>query len=313
MMTKSLLALTTVSLFAGACVKQDAAPSEIAAAIPTSDQVSIKLPTSATVSHIIGQEKTIGQLANWYVATRDITQMFNGGTAWVLILIHSIVALPVSSVNGNVYTWGPGSGALDPANYKLDVTANGDGTYAYAFSGQSKTVANAPFEVIIDGTADPRAGDNLGSGEFLIDFDASRRVNPVDAGTATGSVDAKYDLAAQHLDLTIMTTNAAGQPVDANYEYNNTPDGGGDMTFAVQADEGGGPALETAQLKSRWLATGAGRADANISGGDLGTQVVTASECWDTMFGRTFYTDNANFAPTEGTAASCVFATADAP
>jgi hypothetical protein len=306
MMTKSLLAATTLSLFAGACLKQDAAPAEIAAAIPTADQVSIKLKTAS-------QDRTIGQLANWYVATRDITQTFNGGSAWVLVLVHTIIAFPVTSVNGDVYTWGPWSGALDPANYKLDVTAIGDGTYAYKLSGQSKTTANATFEVIIDGTADPRAGDLLGSGEFLIDFDASRRVNPVDAGDAKGQVDAKYDLAAHHLDLTIMTTDAAGAPVDASYAYNDTADGGGDMTFTVQGDVGGGPALETANLKSRWLASGAGRADAHISGGDLGAQVVTASECWNTMFGRTFYLDSANFAPTEGAAASCVFATADAP
>jgi hypothetical protein len=76
-------------------------------AIPTSDQVQIKLPAA---------NRVVGQLAQYYVVTHDATTAFNGGAAWVLVLIHSIVQLPVSSVSGNVYTWGPGSQPLDPAN-----------------------------------------------------------------------------------------------------------------------------------------------------------------------------------------------------
>ncbi|HEV7557633.1 MAG TPA: hypothetical protein VGO00_19345 [Kofleriaceae bacterium] len=307
-MNKTLLAATTLLGFASGCLKQDEPPSELVNAIPTSDQVAIKLPNNGN--------KSIGQLANWYVATRDVTRTFNGGSAWVLILIHSIVENPVTSVSGNVYTWGPGSGALDPADYKLDVTANADGTYDYVFSGRSKTQANAQFEAIITGHADPRNGDLQGNGNFLLDFDASRRVNPIDSGDGVGTVMVDYDLSKRHLELGIDTTDAnTHQPVSATYEYDQAADGGGDMTFSITGDAGGGPALENVVLRSRWLNTGAGRADARLSGGDLaaaGIQVI-ASECWNTMFGRVFYTDNASFAPTEGDAASCAYATADLP
>jgi hypothetical protein len=291
-----------------ACIptKQESAPSdEISRAIPTSDQVKINLPA--------GANRTIGQLAQWYVATRDVTQTFNGGTAWVLIMVHTIVQFPVTSVNGNVYTWGPWSKALDPAEYKLDVTAVGDGTYDYQLSGRSKTVVGSQFEVIIDGKADPRMGDNKGNGQFLVDFDAGKRVNPIDGDpNAHGQVDVRYDLAARHLDLGIMTTNAQNQPVMADYAYNEAADGSGDMVFDIDTNAGGTAALEHATLRSRWLSTGLGRADARLAGGDL-TQSVTASECWDLNFHRTYYTDSVNFAPTEGDAASCAFATADLP
>ena len=49
--------------------------------------------------------------------------------------------------------------------------------------------------------------------------------------------------------------------------------------------------LEDLVIRSRWNATGAGRADAKISGGDLsleGVTEVTTSECWDSNFGVTF-------------------------
>ena len=307
---KSLLAATcTLSLVA--CIKQDEGPKDIDRALPTADQVSIKLPE--TTARLIDPQDAVGQLATWYVATRDVTRTFNGGSAWVLVLLHAIVQFPVTSVHGDTFTWGPWSQALDPAEYKLDVRAVGDGTFAYQLSGRSKTQANAQFEVVIDGTADPRAGDQKGSGQFLIDFDAGRRVNPIDASDAKGSVDVKYDLAQRHLDLTIMSTDAAGQPVSADYAYNQAADGGGDMVFDVNSNIDGKPANETVTLRSRWLGNGSGRADARIAGGDLGSFQATASECWNTMFGRVFYTDSGNFAPTEGAETACAFATADLP
>ncbi len=302
---KHLLAASTLSLLTVACVKQDQTPDELRTAIPTSDQVGIKLPGE--------NAKTIGQLANWYVATRGVTRSFNGGSAWVLVTVHTIIEFPVTTVVGNKYTWGPWSDALNPASYKLDVTAVGDGTYTYQLSGQSKTAANAQFEVIIDGMADPRPGELKGKGEFMIDFDASRRVNPVDAGDAKGQVDAKYDLSAKHLDLTIASTDANNHPISADYSYDETADGGGAMTFDVSGDAGGGPAIEEVTLHSRWLATGLGRADARIAGGDLGTNQAIASECWSASFQRTFYTDNVNFAATEGNAGDCAFAAAELP
>jgi len=309
-MMKALLA-ATCALSLVACVKQDASPADIDRALPTADQVSIKLPDSAARAF---DQNAIGQLADWYVATRDVTRMFNGGSAWVLVLIHTIVQFPATTIKDDTFTWGPWSNALDPAEYKLDVHAVGDGTYTYQLSGRSKLSATSKFEVVIDGTADPRAGDLQGTGEFLIDFDAGKRVNPLDKSDAKGSVDVHYDLAQHHLDLTIMSTDALGQPVAADYAYNEAKDGGGDMVFDVNGNVGGGDKLETMTLRSRWLGNGAGRADARIAGGDLGATKATASECWDPTFKRVFFTaDVATFGATEGAQASCAYATADLP
>jgi hypothetical protein len=309
-MFKSLLAATaTLSLVA--CVQHDDGSPNIDKSLPTSDQVSIKLPESNAAAR--GDSQALGQLSAYYVITLGVTTTFNGSTAWVLTLIHAIVQNPPTTVKDNVYTWGPGSQALDPADYKLVVTANADGTFSYQLSGKSKTQANAQFEVLIDGMADPRPGEAKGSGQFLVDFDAGKRVNPITSGDARGSVDVHYDLAKAHLDLTIMSTDAQGHPTSADYAYNAAKDGGGDMTFDVNGDVGGTALLETLTLRSRWLGTGAGRTDARITGGDLGSVQVTASECWSTSFGRVYYQDSNNFSPTEGAASSCAFTTQDLP
>jgi hypothetical protein len=304
LLTSVLTASCVVSLAATGCVKQDDPPEEIARAIPTAEQVAIKLPAQA---------RTIGELADYYVVTRDVTRTLNGGTGWVLVLIHAIVQYPVTSTNGNVYTWGPWSDALDPAEYRLDVTDNLDGTYDYKLSGRNKTIASSQFEVLIDGFADTRAGHLQGNGDFSLDFDASRRVNPIDSGDAKGKVTVQYDLAARHIDMLAQATDDNGNPAMFEYAYNETLDGGGDMVFNVTADGGGTALAENIVIRSRWQADGAGRGDARLSGGDLGTTQAIASECWSSLFRRVYYTDNVSFQPTEGSVSACAYGTADLP
>ena len=305
---KSLLAATIVmSLAATGCVRQDATPtSDIDNAIPTADQVTIKLPTA-------GQSRTVGDLATYYLTTRAATLTFNGGAAWVLTLLHAIVQYPVTSVSGTTSTWGPWSNALDPAEYRLDVTANGDGTYAYSLSGRNKVQSGSQFQMIITGDADPTAGALAGNGHFTLDLNASHSVDPIDNPTDKGVIDATYDLATKQLSLHIDTTDDNGAAEVADYAYAEGADGSGDMTFNVFGNAGGTAANEQMTVRSRWTAAGAGRGDARIAGGDLGTVQAIASECWGTDFRRTYYTDNASFQPTEGDAASCAFADVDLP
>jgi hypothetical protein len=299
-----------LSLAATGCVKQDAAPDEIGRAIPTADQVQIKLPAHATRT----DAPTVGQLSTFYVETRGVTTMFNGGAAWVLVLLHAIVLQPVSSVNGNVYTWGPGSSnGLDPAVYKLDVTANADGTYDYVLSGHAKADTSGHFIAIITGHSDPRPGELQGNGNFLLDFDASRVVDPIDNANNRGQIDAHYDLAAKHLDLELTGPDANNQPAVLDYAYDETADGGGDMTLDLVANIGGTAANEDVTLRSRWIATGAGRGDARIAGGDLGSEQAIASECWSSLYMRVYYTDSVNFQATEGDPTMCAFANVDLP
>lgn len=301
-MKSSLLALAASTSLV-ACIRQHEAPDAVRRALPTAEQVRIKLPESG---------RSLGQLAEYYVSTRNVTRSLNGGTAWVLILVHTIVQFPVTSIDGDTYTWGPWSDALDPAEYKLDVRDVGDGTFEYQLSGRSKIEPGAGFEVVIDGVADPRAGQLQGNGRFLLDFEASRRVNPIDAGDARGEMTATYDLAARHLTIALDSVNELGEPVAADYAYNETADGGGDMVLTLEANAGGTAAQEHITLRSRWLASGAGRGDARLAGGDLDAG-ATASECWSTSFRRVFYTDSVAFQPTEGDEADCAFATADLP
>jgi len=310
----AFLSATALSLSLVACVPQNDDPHPVASAIPTAEDVRIDLPEGAGSS--AKTSNVVGELSPWYVVTRSVTRGLNGGTAWVLIVVHAIVQNPATTVDGDTYTWGPWSGALDPAEYRLVVSDLGDQTYDWTLDGRSKTVAGASFETVISGTAIAGDTERTGHGNFTIDFDAAERVNPID-NDARGVVAIVYDLAARRLDMAISTTeerDGVVVPVDYDYTYNEALDGAGDMVFAIHGDtDDAGTAAEDAVVRSRWLATGAGRADLRLSGGDLGAFQVTASECWDTTFAEVYYTDSASFLPTDGDAAACAYSDVDLP
>lgn len=314
--------MRTASLFTAslalslvACIPQnDDGPHAVARALPTADDVRIDLPEDASAR---GTAKALGELSPWYVVTRTVTRDLNGGTAWVLILVHAIVQFPPTSVDGDTYTWGPwDDGALAPARYRLVVTELANGSYDWRLDGQSKRVEDAAFETVISGNAVPSEPEGQGHGQFTLDFDAAERVNPVD-NDARGVVTIAYDLAERHLDMSISSVedrDGVEVPVDYEYSYDEAADGAGDMVFAFHGDtDDDGALAEDAVIRSRWIATGAGRADVRVTSGDLGELTVTASECWDAGFGVVYYNDSQGWLATEGAEADCAFTTSDLP
>ena len=290
---------------AAACVQPNDDPHPVARALPTAADVRIELPDSASA-----RTPVIGELAEWYVATRDVTRGLNGGTGLVLGLVHTIVQFPPTSVDGATYTWGPHHDALDPAEWQLIVTELADGSYDWHLDGRSRTAVDAQFETIIDGNA-----HDGGTGRFDFDFDAAERVNPRE-NDGHGQIGATYDIPARTLDMDIDTIeDRLGTPtaIHFDYTYAEAADGAGDMVFSIYGDTDDlGAAPEEVTLRSRWLATGAGRADVRLRGGDTGAE-VTASECWDRSFLRVFYADSVNWQAPEGAVAACAFADQDLP
>jgi len=310
-----IITLTALALAAG-CV-QRAGDHPIQEILPTADQVKIEVPEGNAASAY-----ALGDLADYYVITRNISRDLNGGAAWVLVLVHTIVHFPPTTVDGDVYTWGPWSDALDPAEWRLVVTENLDGSYDWSFDGKSKLEADAEFITVISGNAVPGVDPHRGTGNFFIDFDAAEQVDPIDNNNR-GTVEIVYDLENRDgtpatLDMVIQTRqpdeNGVDQDVSFDYSYVKNLDGSGDLQFGIHGDiDDNGSLFEDAIIRSRWLQTGSGRADVRVTGGDLGDLTVEASECWNELFRRVFYTDSMDWMPTEGNEADCAFTDQDLP
>ena len=283
----------------------------------------INLPESSGA-----QAAALGELAEAYLWTRDTTELFNTGAAWVLVVVHTVVTeIPPTETNGNTAVWGPHSEALDPAEWRLTVTELADGTYDWALDGRNKGTQDAPFLTIISGSATPGA-ENRGTGSFLMDFEAIRTVDPINDSDAHGTIEVSYDLENRdstqasldmHIDTYKLDPNGAQIPIVADYHYGENADGSGDFVFSFVGNiDDDTSEFEDARIRSRWAVDGAGRADVSATGGDLGTDTATFSQCWSNATAPQFASVFEDFEVNDGGGAvgdeaDCAFAAEEVP
>jgi hypothetical protein len=306
--------------------------------VPTSDSVNMKLPdgTASTQSALTASDGAtgartsalLGDRAEYYTLTRTVTSVVNGATGTVLALIHTIVSYPASSVKGDVAVWGPYTDPLSPNTWRLTVTRAAPHAFDYVLEARAKQDPDTAFITILAGhhnaVAAPDGGnvEGLGSGTFTVDWDAAQTLPEHD--TTVGKATFTYARASFTGPTTIDVTfngirdDQNGEIYNAVYQYASTPGAGGDFQYAAHRDVVPGPgptgtAQELLTVHSRWLETGAGRADVQISGGDVPAAIAPAdvSECWDANFASQYKNVSYDATAGWGQESSCAFATAD--
>jgi len=99
---------------------------EFAGSTPTAENVALAVPAT-TQSALTSRDGTtrsalLGQQADSYTLTRVVTDIVNGATGAVLLLVKTIVSYPPTSVQGDTAVWGPGAQPLDKNAWRLTVT-----------------------------------------------------------------------------------------------------------------------------------------------------------------------------------------------
>jgi hypothetical protein len=303
MLRKSLLCAAL--LFAGcdsAKTETEFDPAPFKDGLPSKDQVEVKTPkqNGQGLTALYGQ----GQKAEYYQLTFGATVTVNAGTKWVLDLISDITQYPPTTISDTQAVWGPHTDALSPTTWKLTVNKTGAQSYSWVLEGKAKANADSAFKAVLSGShtvalnANGERQKGFGSGQFLIDWDASRTLpnaNQNDMGTAEirySRTDAAAVASVEADFHQVRDENVQGGRVDAQYRYKQTPAAGGEFDFKFLKNIDSDPLLsklEKLTIKSRWEQTGVGRSDIELSGGDLfGT--ATLSECWDSNFLSTYFT-----------------------
>ncbi|MCY1021651.1 hypothetical protein [Pyxidicoccus sp. MSG2] len=286
--------------------------------LPSKDMVEMKAPKKngqGLTSAFYGQ----GQTAEYYQLTVGAAVTVNGGTLAVLNLIEEIVKHTPTSIEGDVAVWGPHTDALSPSTWKLTVTRTDDDTYSWVLEGKAKNAEDSAFVAFLSGShtaavdADGERVKGYGSGEFLIDWEKMRTLpnqNQNDMGTAEiqySRTDAKAVASVVAQFHQVRDEEVQGGRVDANYSFKQAPGAGGELDFVLKKNIDTDPARtkrEDLSIKSRWEATGAGRSDIELSGGDLFGK-ATVSECWDSNFLSAYFAVSFNPAVGYGTVSAC--------
>ena len=308
------LTLSCLVVLAGCLTPAD----EFRSALPRSEDVQIKVPqegAGGAGAHVLA---LIGERAALYQVTRDISRGVNGGV-WILLeVLEEIVEYQPTTITENQATWGPHTPALSPLTWRMVVDKMGDGDFEFSLDARPKDGDETTWVAILSGNSHVVA-ENVSSGVLVAHCDDANALDPYEFH-CTGLVTANWDVTSSPRTLTVSFRGWSdgdfyGTPIDADYSYLENDDLSGEFTFGATADfDDEGSAAEDLLVTSRWDATGAGRGDAFASGGDIPDDLeITVTECWDSGFGRSYYTDSVGFAETEGDAASCVFSDAKLP
>jgi len=265
-----------------------------------------------------------GPYAKWYGFSRAVRGSVNIVTAAVLGGAWAIVHSEPSSVGNGEAVWGPYTDALEPVTYRFRVTRLADAEYDYLLEGRPKaSSSDDDYRAILTGRGYGKRHDKHGEGEFSIDLDVARDLDPFNHQEDSGTLRVVHHLPRDMADggdalpRTIMAEVKPNPAVSAE-GFTVTSTANEDGTGSLRVDAAGDvddtklTQLEDIIIHSRWRADGAGRADIVIAGGDVPADpgVVNAVECWSADFMRSFYDDSIGFEPSEGDASACAY---DAP
>lgn len=320
------LALVVPALVAG-CGRLDGDGDEYRQGVPLHEDVAIVVPggeqqTGALRADGVTETRSslLGETAELYTLTRNVTSVVNAGTVAVLGLVRTITLFPPSSVDkdDDVAVWGPHTEPLSPNTWRLTVHRVARGQFEYVFEAKAKTAADTAYLTILSGhhtvaNTGLRRRTGLpayGSGDFDINWDNAQMLPEHDknVGTAHFVYSRPAAGADVHIDVTFnqVMDEVTKMRVDAKYGFVQTPGDGGSFQFTLTKNEIPlSAALETLTARSRWQQTGVGRSDLKMTGGDLATE-ATASECWDSNFASVYRTNSyADITKMWGAATSC--------
>lgn len=262
-----------------------------------------------------------GAFAEWYGFTRAVRGSVNLVTAAVLGSAGVIVRTEPTSVQDGEATWGPYTDALEPVTYRFRVTRLARAEYDYVLEGRPRAShSDQDYRTVLRGHGFGKRHAQHGEGDFTIDLDVARALDPFahqnDSGTVHVAHHLPRDWAAGADDLprrivAEVTPDPALNPESFAIASDANADGTGSLHVTARADvdDGKSTQLEDIAIESRWRGDGAGRADIVIAGGDVPADPgsVSAVECWGDDFARSYYADSLDIEPSEGQASACVY------
>jgi hypothetical protein len=271
------------------------------AALPTEATLKLTLPGADEA-----QTLTLGETAEFYLETLDITSDTNEWILYFLSIIDRITDYPPTSFDGTTAIWGPVEATgLDPVDWRFIMEQRFDGGYDYHADWRAKNdTGDEDWVTIWEGSVEESGSTAQHSvGRYAIDFTAAFELDPTT--DATGKLDVDYDTltGVRRIDIGYLNflPEDAIEPANGTYHYVEQTDGSGVFEFDIWADINWDDyhgsqyaAAEHMWFNTQWQAAGAGRCDVIVTDGDVPDIIadlvqINMSECWDSDFGRVYF------------------------
>lgn len=295
--------------------------SEYADVIPEPADVKVAGPETAGESAMSTAQADAAapssNYARWYHFTRSVREQLNKVITRVIGSVAFVAHTKVTTTGEGFAEWGPFTLPQDTVTWRLRIERLGDQAYGYRLDGRPKSGSEADFLLVLSGTAYGVNDERHGDGEFTIDIDAARTLEPSKYGDQTGQATFSHDWVAP-FDRRVNVDYDAGDGsfITLASQANADLTGLFDVTGLADTDAFGAVGisqLEDFTLSSRWASSGAGRADVVIAAGDLSPVggAMTIAECWAPDFGRVYYSDSLGVEPMAGDVSACALASSD--
>jgi hypothetical protein len=211
----------------------------------------------------------------------DVAGFVNASLGDLMALSDFLRVEEPSLREDDLRSWGPSSlGSGTRSLLLVDIIRSGEGQYDWAF--MLSETSSGPWDDFFRGTH--YAGATVAEGDGSFEADLGLLAAALD-GEREGSLRMSYD----HRDGTSLRLALDGyralakEPLlDARFGYDTYASGGADFQYSLESETLlEGPLRERAGVRSRWNAEGALRADSLLSGGELGDEEYSLSQCFD--------------------------------
>ena len=327
-----LLALALLAV-APACVPEDeeeTGADEEYQVVPSAKTLSIDVPDSEDTGGLIGET------AEFYNFTRGVSFAVNVRAAIILGTLDFITAWPATTSGEDYRIWGPSEPkGLEKNSWRLVVKKIDENRFSFSLEGRSKeSTSEDDFLPTLIGEVTPGATKGTGVGSLQLLFDNSYELES--DLCSQGIIRLDWDNTGTDRVVDVYWedyVNLCDEDAinDAEYHYIQHEDYAGSFEFStsdnIHTDAENKPELETAKIKSRWMANGAGRSDVYLSGGEVATDLealgfteneIQMTQCWNEFFASVYETS----APDEmkaflweeaGEIGECVYTEAEFP
>lgn len=320
-----VLAFAAVALGSTGCQPPLDEVEQFRRGVPRQETLQAEVPNreGRAQSLVVGElsQALKGLPAELHGLTFTVTRTLNGAAGFVGALVGAVVRFPPTTISTDEAVWGPWNDDLDPIVWKVTITRVGEHKFQYRFEARAKADPGGSFVSVLAGTHTASADgagnpiEGHGAGSFTLDWDA-RNTLPALKEKEVGKAHYTYSRqpgAVATIDARFQQVrdDKTGKLADADYAFARNVGGGGTMDFTHALAPQAGMAGARWAVRSRWLKTGAGRADVQATISDLPTP-LTGSECWDQLFLSTYKKLAWTPLVTYGTEATdCVFPTAE--
>ncbi|MFZ5470715.1 MAG: hypothetical protein ACOZIN_14885 [Myxococcota bacterium] len=252
---------------------------EFVNALPAKADLASKLPVDGSQSGLGGEPSKA------YTDTRKASNDFNGLLDRILGLAELVRQVPPTRREANRRTWGPFPDEKHPGvEARIVMTKIDEETFLFVIEARPQT--QSAWTALLTGNLRSAAQLTKGRGHIELSFRAGRSIgidDPQSAALDTLEIDYLTDL--NPLRVEMLFTFASGNEQNLSsvgYTYRENADRSGSIRFQ---GKGTHPDVLEMLVTSKWLSSGAGRADVEVLQGNFAG--ATAVECWDTAFNVT--------------------------